>query len=259
MPEESLKLGCLPSPFDRRTLYLSEFYETPTYPPAVACDWDVPGLPCPMFANDRLGSCVPAAAAHRRICDSNALEATPDVVTDMDVIDLYALSSGFDPDTGRGDNGTNVLDMMKVLSNRDWVGRKLYAYTKLILDSAVDVQRSIGWFGNSLLCLALPAAWRGQKVWDVASGRSGRPGTWGLHCVAACRYDHVNVYVRTWSTIIPLTWRALLYYGTEAWTMLGSDWATKERSPGGLNLGQLHEAITHVRQPEIRNQYSTLA
>ena len=249
------KLGCLPSPHDSRTIRLRQVLADPQPHVPDSQYWDDANYANPVLANDRYGCCVPAALGHRRIVASLASAEPDQDVTDNDVLSLYSAVTGFDRKSGRNDNGTNVLDLLKHVARKQWLADPQFAFLYIGPTDSDSLRRALAWFGPALICLALPVAWQATDTWHISGGRRGRPATWGYHCVCATGYDDSYLSCRTWGTSVLLSWPAMAYYGTEAWLVLDGAWAETSPAPNALDLDELSLLLSRVTPPSALNRF----
>ena len=83
-----------------------------------------------MYANDRLGDCTCAAAAHliQDWTSNNSGEVT---LADPDILKAYEAVSGYDPDTHTNDNGAVETDVLNYWRHTGIGGRNIHAYVSL--------------------------------------------------------------------------------------------------------------------------------
>lgn len=246
MPRSSnLRLGKLPAKHDPRTLRFAK-YADKLAPAPLALDYTnrISGLG--MLANDTLGDCTAAGAAHmhQAWCAYNGVSYVP---TDADTIAFYSETCGYVPGEASTDNGGVLLDVLKYWRNAGFAGRKIEAFTSV---SPVDislVKQAIYYFGGLYMGVMLPTSAQDQDVWDVpwygARGK-GAAGSWGGHCVAAVvGYDAKTLTIITWGQLKNMTWKFFLEYCDEAYAVLASDWFGTGIAPTGFDVDSLRRDI----------------
>lgn len=244
MPGTFGKLGKAPAVHDPRTLRLADYTAAVSRPPREVhrshreYQW-------PMFANDRLGDCTCAAAAH--MIEGWALETSraPAAIKDDQVIAAYSAVSGYDPLSGANDGGAVMLDVLRYWRTSGIAGDRISAYVTVDQHNALHVKQAIYLFDSLYIGVALPISAQGQTggVWDVPVGGpvgNGAPGSWGGHAIPVVSYDSQRLAVITWGAVQVMTWRFFGTYCDEAYAVLSNDMLMGGKSPQGLNVGQLN-------------------
>lgn len=255
-------LGKLAPRHDARTLKLSTYVDAARLPPAPAhIDWSRAVPAWGMLANDRVGCCTCAAAAHAIMCWSDnanvavAPDARPLVLTDDDVLAAYAGITGYRPDDPSTDQGAVELDVLNYWRRVGIGGHKLGAFVALELRNHAHVKLAVDLLGGCYIGLAMPAAWQSMDTWSVP--REGavehtrfgdaRPGSWGGHAVNVVGYDAGTLTVVTWGQLQKLTWNAWDVFCDEAWGLLAPEWiGLNGRSPVGLDLAALNRDLASL-------------
>jgi hypothetical protein len=141
-------------------------------------------------------------------------------------------------------NGYNILDRLKYWRRETMWGNRLWAYAQVDTNDPNEIKAAVNAGGAVDLGVALASAWQGSDVWDSGSGRSYRPGSWGLHSVPIVGYDENGCYVATWGETVRLTWDALPTYCDEAYALINPAWIGEDgTSPSFLDLPALHAAL----------------
>jgi hypothetical protein len=248
---EIFKLGKLaPKPEDR-ALKLSSYLTPalPTIPDNYSwIDFDqVPQWG--MMANDRYGNCVWAALGHL-IMGWTAARGALFIPSDEDILQAYA-STGFDPATGKHDNGTNELDALKYMTSTGIAGHKIGAYVSVDLQNPQELKAAIWLFGGVLNGVSLPLSAQGESKWDYPpddnNKRDPRPGSWGGHGIPSMSYYGDNFDVITWGA--PLSVNSSFYYNymDEAYAIISPDFVDGAKpSPLGFNMDQLLSDLESV-------------
>jgi len=250
-----VKLGCLPALHDHRTLRLSRYLrsaEVPNPPESVA--WQEKLASVPMYLNDRIGCCVVATAAHlMRAWSTN--DGAPYEPTDQQVLADYSALSGYDPATGRNDNGAVILDRYNRWRREGICGNRLGAYAGVQWLDHREVMAAIHLFGGVDLGIQLPAAWQTSDVWDVAPNRfierrfwrRWAPGSWGGHNAPAVGYDERYLYLLTWGKIVPMSWAALERFTVEAYVPFNTLWVGGDGiAPNGFDVAMLNSDLRAI-------------
>jgi hypothetical protein len=237
------KLGKQPPRLDGRTLKLSKYMTAiPQIPDSFSwVDRDqVPSWG--MMANDRYGDCVWAAFAHL-VMGWTAGNGSLWIPSDDEVLQAYA-STGFDPSTGQGDNGTNELDALNYMRSTGMAGHKIGAYVSLDTSNIQEIKTAIYLFGGILLGVSLPLSAEGEPNWDFppddGNTRDSTPGSWGGHGICGLGYDSTFINIITWGAPLPVDWSFWSQYMDEAYAIISPDFITGDKpAPNGFDMPTL--------------------
>lgn len=222
-------LGKLPPRIDDRTLELASVLRLPMRLPR---EWDYdnqhPGIPAPLFANDRYGDCVIVGRAHATLRMEHAEHARVPQISEREVLDEYWRETGGD------DTGLYMLDSLKQWRRYGWIAggkrERITAYgeikaTDLTTLKAAMVARLGVQYG-----FALPLTARDQleaaeaagttPVWTVVGGGRGaraQPGSWGGHCIYGSGYQWNAALAWTWGKRIKVSWAFVQRYADEVY------------------------------------------
>jgi hypothetical protein len=217
------KLGKAPAKRDARNLKFAAILKAPvTLPKEYDFDLKHPGIPTPMFANDRYGDCVIAGRAHQTLRFELIEQKKKLQVTDKDVLREYM------KETGGADTGLVVLDSLKLWRKPGWNAAKrkysIKAFSELNRANHNQVKQAIVLNIGVGLGLSLPISAQGQfqsgKPWDVVSGPNGRPNSWGGHYVLVPGYTTRGPVCVTWGTKHQMTWAFFDKYCDEAYAII---------------------------------------
>ncbi len=241
------KLGKLPVRTDVRTLSLGRYVDVSALPPPPAT-LDLTGAvpEWPMYANDRIGDCTIAAAAHMIEAWTAAGRGAAIEVTESAVLTAFDRVKIVDPVSG--EEGAVELDVLT-----DWrkhgVGRhRIAAFARVSTHDHVLVRAAAWLFGGLYIGLALPLSAQTQRVWDWTGSLSGdaRPGSWGGHAVDVVGYDAGVLTVVTWGRLLELTWSFWDRYVDECYCILSRDFLDGGRAPNGFDLEALRADLALV-------------
>jgi len=234
------KLGKAPARRDRRNLKFAALLRAPVKVPA-EYDFDLahPGIPVPMFANDRYGDCVIAGRAHQTLRFELLEQGARLTITDAEVIAEYL------DETGGEDTGLVVLDSLTRWRRDGWIAaRKRYriaAFTELDRAARREVQQAIVLDVGVGIGLALPRSAQAQfqsgKPWDVVAGPSGAVNSWGGHYVHVPGYTTRGPVCVTWGQKHQMTWAFFAKYCDEAYGII--DAADSAKLARALDLAAL--------------------
>lgn len=245
-----MKLGKKSPKIDRRTLQLANYLDTaqiPTIP--TQFDWSGKVPSWPMYSNDQIGDCTIASVGHQIMAwTANAsAEITP---SDHDIITAYSAVSGYDPQTGEGDNGAVELDVLNYWRRNGIAGHKIYAYASLQLRNHSHIKAACYLFGGVYIGLMLPLTARDQAIWTVPNGGlhgNGRPGSWGGHAVPVLAWDAYYLTCVTWGRLQRMTWDFWSKYCDEAYAVLSQDFIdSKGIAPNAVNWNALQQDLKNI-------------
>jgi hypothetical protein len=242
-----LKLGKLSARVDPRTLSFARYVrreELPAPPPALDLSARVPGWP--MYANDRIGDCTTAAAAHMIEAWTQAAAGSAAEVPEAAVLAAFDAVKIVDP--ASGEEGAVELDVLNLWRAAGIGGHRIGAFARVARDDE-DLVRTGAWlFGGLYVGLQLPLRAVEEEVWDWAGRLDGpdAPGSWGGHAVDVVGYDESGLTVVTWGALKRLTWAFWGRYCDEAWCVLSSDFLAEGRSPAGFDLEALRQDLLLV-------------
>jgi hypothetical protein len=191
-----------------------------------------------MMLNDQLGDCAVAAPAHflQAVTANVSAEVT---IPDAAVLEAYKAISGYNGDPST-DTGCVLLDVLKYWRKVGIGGHKIVAFVAVNRRDPAELKIALNLFGGLIAGLELPVSCRRQKVWAVARGADGEPGSWGGHAVAIEAYTRARQTCITWGLKQPMTWGFWAGYADEAYAVLTPEWiAACGTSPSGFNLAQL--------------------
>jgi hypothetical protein len=192
-----------------------------TVPAEYDFDLGHPGIPLPMFANDRLGDCVIAGRAHQTLRFEMVERGQLIAISDDEVAGEYLEQSG------GADNGLIVLDSLKDWRKDGWTagGQRLRIQAFAEVDPRDhDEVRSCIYSDVGLgIGLSLPRTAQMQidagKPWEVVSGPGSAPGSWGGHYVYLSGYTDMGPTCVTWGRKQRLSWAFLDRYCDEAYAI----------------------------------------
>lgn len=236
------RLGKLPPREDPRTFRFAKYTKQLATPPAFtrwhsAVLWDK----WPMLANDVVGDCAIAAAAHH-IHGWTANEGPePVVLSEEAVLADYSAITGYDPANPETDRGTVMLDALRYWRREGMGGRKIEGYAKI--NGSKEARQAIWAFGGIYVGLSLPISAQNQNVWRVPAGGArgkGRRGSWGGHAVPVLGYDERGLHCITWGSVKRMSWGFFNTYCDEAYACFSpADWALDGRAPSGFDIDTL--------------------
>ncbi len=244
-------LGWQPGPADPKTLRL-ETYTTPDLPaPPASADWSKKVTRWPILGNDRISDCVFVSCAHLVQGWTTYAAGTETLIPQQDVVSAYAKVTGYDPATGRGDNGTRTLDALNYWRRTGIGGRRIVAYARVDHRNDEAVRSALHLFGGLYIAAQLPRAAQTQlsqgKTWTPTGGPTGRRGSWGGHAMRMGTYGRTGFTVSTWGRVQKANWTWWDTYVAEAFAIVSADWLDRlgGTNPVGFDLDAM---LTDLRR-----------
>jgi len=235
-----MKLGKLPVKHDSRTLRFARYMPVrlTAPPPKVDRYSNVPAWP--MYANDVLGCCGPAGAAHQIQSWSTYGKGPVTPTTDQVKAAYFAL-------TGGADTGVYLLDMLNYWRNTGIAGDKVEAFVS-ISPNLDELRLAVHLFGSSGLGLSLPDA----GVFGPWTVLYGAPNPQNGHYVVAVGYDDSTRKITTisWGRKMSMSYDFFLKYSDENYAVL-NDLALNASgvSPAGFDYARLLDDLKHLKDP----------
>lgn len=243
----ALRLGKLPARRDSRTIRLARFFSRlPPIPKSYRFELRYPGLPTPMFANDRYGDCVIAGRAHQTLRLERVETGKTIRITTRDVLTEYWNETGGED----RDTGLVMLDSLKAWRDPGWlVGKRTYtidAFGSINPRDGADVRAAVFLLNGIQVGLFLPISAKKQmgKVWEVVKGPTGWAGTWGGHCVTISSYDEVGPICVTWGEYQRMTWAFFARYCDENYGVVDS--LNKWTKQPGIDVAKLKRYLDEI-------------
>lgn len=250
------KLGKKPARHDPRTLKLAAYLNTTVLPtPPAAHDWTA-GMPDDfgMLANDSVGDCAEAMAAHEIEIETNARGAGLMLFTPADVLDAYSAVTGYNAAKPETDRGTVLLDLLNYERTTGFCGHKIWAYAALMSSGKapdVDHVKLACWlFGplSSGVLLRQCDLDSSSAMWTYTGDDRNSPVAGG-HAVPIVAYDADGVTLITWGARKRATWGWLIDRIDECYARLGGDWsrvANVVLAPNGIAYADLAADLDRI-------------
>jgi hypothetical protein len=239
-------LGKRAARFDARTLKLSKYLAS--VPPApVEAFYHQKVQTWPMYENDTLGDCVPAASCHmiEQWTEYAGAFVEP---TDAQAIAAYSAIGGYVPGDPSTDNGCDMLTACNYWRQSGIAGHKIAAFISIDPTNLSELRTAIYLFGNVYLGIQLPLSAQNQSKWTV-EGTTGdnAPGSWGGHCIPLVGYNPDIFMCVTWGAELNMATDYPPTYADEAYAILTHDWIKKNgEAPSGFDLTQLQADLSEA-------------
>lgn len=243
-----MKLGKQPATKDPRDLRFAA-YLTPKLPkpPATFGHETLYGADAwGMLGNDDYGDCVFAGAAHETMLWNRVAGKSVDF-DPKSVLSDYAAVTGFDPNTGSGDNGTNVRDALKYRRTtgvKDAHGKrhKIGAFVALEPGDWDHLLAALYLFGAVGIGIEFPRSAMDQfnagKQWSIVKGASIEGG----HYIPLVG-RRSSVKLVTWGKCIGMTKSFYLKYCDEAYAILSPEMLKNGKSTEGFDIATLRSDL----------------
>jgi hypothetical protein len=246
--ETQVELGKLPARTDVRTLRLARYvHRAKLPPPPPALDLASGVLEWPMYANDRIGDCTTAAAAHMIEAWTAPTRGRPVEISERSVLSAFNHVKQVDPATGQ--EGAVELGVLTYWRKRGIGRHRIGAFARVPVWDHPLVRDAAFLFGGLYIGLQLPLSAQGQAVWDWTHRLDGpaRPGSWGGHAVDVVGYDEHALVVVTWGKLQELTWAFWDRYVDEVYAVLSVDFLDEAgQAPNGFDLAALKADLALV-------------
>lgn len=193
----------------------------------------------------QLQTCAVAAAGH--LIQTWTSELGSEVLlSDNVILAAYSQLSGYDPQTGAGDNGVYLPALINYWASTGIGGHVIDQYLALESGNQAHIQVAVFAFGGCIVELELPASAKSQDVWSVPAQGAigiGARRSWCAHVVSIIGYDQLYLTSVTCGQIKRMTWNFLMTYWGSAYAVFSqSDFVTRAgTAPNGLNLSQLQD------------------
>lgn len=213
-----------------------------------------------MLGNDQYGNCVFAGGDHEQMLIANLalpgapVGAEPVKFTPANALADYGAVTGFDPQTGEGDNGTDPREAFKYRQKKgliDATGKrhKIAAYVSVPVSSLKKIAEATFIFDAVGIGFEFPGPAMEQfnngEPWDVVQGAQIEGG----HYVPIVGKPEVgDLAVVTWGRRQVMTEAFFKKYVVEAWAFITEESlnAKTHRNWGGYNWEDLQKALQKV-------------
>ena len=156
------KLGKLPVRTDVRTLSLGRYIDVARLPSPPDTFDETTGVPdWPMYANDRIGDCTTAAAAHMIEAWTAAGRGHAVEISERSVLDAFDHVKLVDP--ASGEEGAIELDVLRYWRTSGIGRHKIGAYARVSVHDHSLVETAAWLFGGLYLGVQLPVTARTQE------------------------------------------------------------------------------------------------
>lgn len=233
------RLGKLPPKADHRTLRLARYLTARLPAPPALIDHASRVSDWPMYANDSLGICGPAGAAHQVQSWSTYAERgtfTPDLQRVID--DYYAITGGVD-------SGVYLLDMLNYWRRTGIGGDQIEAYVQ-VSPNLDEARLSMQLFGSIGMGLSLPD----QGTFGPWDRVYGPPNPNNGHYVVGVAYSDAEglIDVISWGAVMRMSYDFFLRYCDEAYAILNdlSIAQATMQSPEGFDFATLRDDLDHL-------------
>src|ERR1700722_5474583 len=223
-----MKLGRNAAQFDNAVPKLSNLLKAPAPLPPTEMKFKQISW-WPMLLNDMLGDCTVAGITHvwqywKEIGDPSIFF----IMSDDEAKAHYSAITGYVDGDDSTDNGAVELNVLNYFKTAKMIHSTPCNLTKFISIDYTDIEQvkySTANLGNCYIGVNLPQSALQTNLWDVVAGSPIEGG----HCVNIVGYDDPNqlLYIVSWGTVVPMTYRFFQTYCEESWSLYSLDWITQ--------------------------------
>jgi hypothetical protein len=243
-------LGKHPARADARRVQFAA-YTTGTLPAPPASTDRTYGIdPWGVMGNDTIGLCAYASIGHLIMAWSKGAAGKPLVLTDSVIVDAYATGTGYNPATGAGDNGSNLLNVLGQWHTDGIGGNKNAAYGALDLRDPTQTKEAVHYYGGAYVGVMLPQSAMQQTDANLTWTTPWFSPIIGGHAFPVLSYDANHLWCVTWGKVQAITWDFYFRYCDEAYAVIDPAWfAVSGVSPSNLNLDALVADLSAMAAP----------
>lgn len=250
-----MKLGRNPSTTEVKFKFanFSDRRKLPQPPKQFGNEMFVPHDKWEIFANDRVGDCVLAGAAHETMLWCHVGQTAPARFDDRSVLTAYSDVTGYNPADPRTDQGTDMATAASYRRNtgmKDADGKvhKIRAYLEIDADDLVAHYQALWLFEAVGIGFRFPASAMQQfnrgKSWSYVSGSPIEGG----HYVPLVA-KRSSLMCVTWGRLQPLTTTFLRKLNEESLVYISDEAMMNQKSQEGFDYAGLLDALNALPRP----------
>ncbi len=200
------------------------------------------------MGNWTTSDCTCAAAGHMIECWT-ANTTREDIVLTREVIAAYSAITGYDPITGKNDEGACYLDVLKYWRKTGIGQHTIKAYTSVDHKNHDVVKAAMNLFGGLYIGFDLPNTIIHKDLWEVMPG--GLTGdravaSFGGHAVNAIGYDDEYLYCVSWGKVKAITWEFVDTYTYNMYVIITHDFFVNDKTELGFDLAALEADLLSI-------------
>lgn len=242
MTDANMMLGCNPRKWGVTAPLLFAKYLTPELPPPptkVYWEYKIPEAAWGMFGNDTIGDCTCASIAHM-IMMVTAHTGKLFIPEKKEIIKMYSEVSGYDPMTGRNDNGSDLPTVLNYWRDRGISGHKILQWGDISVNDVNAQKQAIHIFGATDDAVQLPdSAMRqihDEEPWDIEH----KYRIIGGHSIPRFGYGSQGCTCVTWGKLQQGSWDWWIRFLMECCAVVTEDWIKADGlTPSGFNKDAL--------------------
>lgn len=222
-----MRLGKLPRKSNAKTLWFGKYLlkdVEPVPPGKNYWEYKVPASQWGMLANDTVGDCTCAGAAHM-IMNWTAHSGSIVLPSVDDVLAAYSAITGYVPGNESTDNGAAMTDVLAYWQGTGIAGHKIAAWAALDITNRTHFEIANYVFGGVYCGVNLPNSamdqFQANEDWDVLPDDGGIDGG---HCIPYFGYGSNGDTCVTWAKLQPSSWEWFSKYVEEAYAVVSQDW-----------------------------------
>lgn len=196
--------------------------------PPVPYSWAGNYIQWGVYQNDKLKTCVPAAAANQVL--SWTINANPTqikLITDAEVLEAYKAVTGYDSNDEKTDKGCDENALLNHWISTGIGGSTIKGFIRVKPD--IELVKAVTyWFGGCLTSLNMPSSAKTMKdVWIYPSNQAKKfdlPGSWGRHTVPILGYNSNSLITISCGQKVNMTNEFFQHYSRDVYVCLSDDW-----------------------------------
>ncbi len=238
------RLGKLPKKYDSRNLQFAKYLKLAVLPPIpTKIDYSDGITGWGMMLNDKIGDCTIAAVGHL----IEAWSGGKTIVPDLTIQNVYSAISGYDPVTGKNDNGCAELDVLNYWYTTGVNGDKIGAFAEVNINNPVDINTALYLFNGLYIGVNLPASaeqeFENNQPWVVVNGSPIEGG----HAIIIVGYDQTYYYAVTWGAIVAIDPTWISTYMDEAYAIISNDYIVGTKTLEGFDIAALTADLNLIK------------
>jgi hypothetical protein len=233
-------LGRQPADPTRPKLRLRRSATARPEPPA-SCDWLSRIDQWDMLANDSVGDCTMAGAAHVAMAVDKYGQDRDLRFTDEQALAAYSALTGYNPADPSTDTGATLQDALDYWRKTGLEGNTITAAAQLDPQDLDLVRACIAIFGSVYTGFWVTSAAMDQFDHGDPWTTTGRSRNLGGHCVPILGYDEDSFTCVTWGQTQKMSLEFFSKYFDEVWAPVDLDWLrVTGTSPAGIDIAALN-------------------
>ena len=152
------------------------------------------------------GDCAYAGIGHMIMAWSMGSTKKPLILPDTTIVQAYADGTGYNPVTGLGDNGSNLMDVLEQHRLKGIGGNQNVGHGALDIRNQTQIMQAVYLFGGAYIGVQLPASAEEQTEANLTWTTPWFSPIKGGHCVPIVAYTATHLWCITWAKFQAMTW-----------------------------------------------------